>query len=123
MKVNHLDLQVSDIHAARAFFETNFGLRCTYTRGDQIAFLEDESGFSLGVSNLFNSPAPNYPPDFHLGFILKNAAEVEALYARFQANGIAMKHELAEGGPNLYFMCSGPDGIPVEVRAPKGAQS
>jgi catechol 2,3-dioxygenase-like lactoylglutathione lyase family enzyme len=123
MKINHLDLQVSDIHAARAFFETHFGLRCTYTRGNQIAFLEDDAGFSFGVSNLFNNPAPSYPPDFHFGFVLENAAEVEALYEKLKNSGIPMKHELAEGGPNLYFMCSGPDGIPVEVRAPKGGQS
>lgn len=47
MKLNHLDLQVSDIHAARAFFETHFGLRCVYTRRDEIALLEDDAGFSL----------------------------------------------------------------------------
>lgn len=82
MKLNHLDLQVSDIHAARAFFETHFGLRCSYTRRDEIALLEDDAGFSLGVSNLF-------------------------------------KHDLAKGGPNLFFMCVEPDGIPVEVRAPR----
>jgi hypothetical protein len=32
-----------------------------------------------------------------------------------------MKAELTKGGPNLYFTCIGPDGIPVEVSAPIAA--
>jgi catechol 2,3-dioxygenase-like lactoylglutathione lyase family enzyme len=30
MRLNHLDLWVSDVDAARAFFERFFGLRCRY---------------------------------------------------------------------------------------------
>lgn len=119
MKLNHLDLQVSDIHAARAFFETHFGLRCSYTRRDEIALLEDNAGFSLGVSNLFKNAAPTYPPDFHVGFVLEDAAQVEALYEQLKSASVVMKHDLTEGGPNLFFMCVGPGGIPVEVRAPR----
>ena len=119
MKFNHLDLQVSDVSAAQAFFETHFGLRCVHRRRDEIALLEDETGFSLGVSNLFGNAAPVYPPDFHVGFVLEDASEVEAIYERLKSAGVAMKHNLAQGGPNLFFMCVGPDGIPVEVRAPR----
>ncbi len=120
MKFNHLDLQVSDIHAARAFFEMHFGLRCPYARRDEIALLEDEIGFSLGLSNLTGQDAaPVYPPDFHVGFVLEDAAQVEALYARLQSVGVSMKYDLREWGPNLAFTCFGPDAIPVEVRAPR----
>lgn len=100
---------------------TNNGyrLRCSYARRDEIAFLEDDAGFSLGVSNLFKSPDPVYPADFHIGFVLEEAAQVEAMYEQFKSAGVGMKSELAEGGPNIYFMCVGPDNIPVEVRAPK----
>jgi len=118
MKFNHMDLQVSDVHAARTFFETHFGLRCVYARGDEIALLDDGSGFSFGVSNLFQSPAPLYPPDFHIGFVREDAAEVEAIYERLKAAGVVIRNALAQGGPNLYFTCLGPDRIPVEVRAP-----
>ena len=123
MKLNHLDLQVSDIHAARTFFETHFGLRCSYTRGNEIALLEDDIGFSLGLSNGLSSAAQSaaltYPPDFHIGFVLEDASQVESLYGRLQREGIAMKYTLREGGPNLFFTCFGPDGIAVEVRAPR----
>lgn len=118
MNVNHVDLQVSDIHAARAFFETHFGLRCAHIRRDEIALMEDDAGFALGLSNLFNSPPPVYPPDFHIGFVLERAAQVREAYERLKGAGVAMKYDLSQGGPNLFFTCFGPDKIPVEVRAP-----
>jgi hypothetical protein len=83
--------------------------------------LEDEAGFSLGVSNLFGSPAPAYPPDFHVGFVLETESQVRAQFERLTRAGVEMKADLAIGGPNLYFMCVGPDSIPVEVRAPRDA--
>ena len=120
MKLNHLNVQVSDIHTARTFFETHFGLRCSSTRRDEIAVMEDDIGFSLGLSNLMGrDTAAVYPPDFHVGFVLENAAQVEALFERLQSAGVPMKYDLREGGPNLYFTCSGPDGIPVEVSGPR----
>jgi catechol 2,3-dioxygenase-like lactoylglutathione lyase family enzyme len=118
LKLNHVDLQVSDVSTARRFFETFFGLRCTYQRAGQIALLEDEAGFSLGVSNLRGSPPPAYPPDFHVGFVLERTSDVRDVYARLRAAGVAMKFDLQEAGPNLAFQCVGPDSIPVEVRSP-----
>lgn len=121
MKLNHLDLQVSDVTRARAFFETHFGFKCTFQRKEQLAVLEDDEGFAFGVSNLFGSPPPVYPADFHIGFILENEAEVRRAFARLKAGGVEMKTDVSRGGPNVYFMCVGPDGIGIEVRAPADA--
>lgn len=119
MRLTHIDLHVTDVDAARSFFEEFFGLQCTYQRQKQIAFFTDETGFEFAVSNLFNSPPPTYPPDFHIGFILGRTSEVRELYERLKSSGIAMKLDLGVQGPNLVFQCVGPDSIPVEVRAPK----
>lgn len=118
MKLNHIDLQVSNVDSAREFFETHFGLRCTYQRSGQLALLEDDGGLELGVSNLRGLPPPAYPPDFHVGFVLERADDVRDAYERLQAGGVRIKMEPREGGPNLFFVIEGPDGIPVEVRAP-----
>jgi lactoylglutathione lyase len=118
MLLNHIDLQVSNVTAARAFFEGHFGLRCTYQRSEQIAILEDESGFCFGVSHLRSGPPPVYPPDFHVGFVLKDVRQVREIYFRIKAAGVGIKFDLQEAGPNLAFQCLGPDAIPVEVRAP-----
>jgi catechol 2,3-dioxygenase-like lactoylglutathione lyase family enzyme len=122
MKLNHVDLQVSDVDRAREFFESLFDFRCVFQRRAELAMLEDESGFSLGVSNLFNSALPPYPPDFHIGFVLDTEIEVRTQFRRLVDAGVPMKAELSIGGPNLYFMCIGPDSIPVEVRAPRDPQ-
>ena len=44
--------------------------------------------------------------------------EVRATYDRLKAANVALKTEVSRGGPNVYFMCVGPDGITVEGRAP-----
>ena len=119
MRLRHLDLQVSDVDAAREFFETYFGLKCTYQRQKQIAFFTDETGFEFAVSNLFNSPPPKYPPAFHVGFILDHTNQVREVYDRLQKAGVPIKLGLGVHAPNLVFQCTGPDSIPVEVRAPK----
>jgi catechol 2,3-dioxygenase-like lactoylglutathione lyase family enzyme len=122
MRLNHLDLQVSDVDRARDFFETHFDFRCVFQRRNELAALEDEAGFALGVSNLFGSPAPAYPPDFHIGFVLENESQVRVLFQRLSDAGVPMKTGLSFGGPNIYFMCEGPDGLPIEVRALRDAE-
>jgi catechol 2,3-dioxygenase-like lactoylglutathione lyase family enzyme len=119
MRLTHIDLQVSDVDTAREFFETHFGLRCTYQRQKQIAIFKDETGFEFAVSNLFNSPPPAYPTDFHIGFVLERTSDVRDVYERLKNAGVPMKLELGVHGPALAFQCLGPDLIPVEVRAPK----
>lgn len=119
MLLNHLDLQVSNIHDAVAFFETYFGLRCIYRREGQIALLQDDDGFQFGLSNLHNSPPPVYPPDFHIGFVQDNVHQVREIYERVKSAGVQIKFDLQEAGPNLVFMCLAPDSIQVEVWAPR----
>lgn len=117
MKLNHVDLQVTDLPGTRAFFETFFGLQCVYAR-TELALLQDEAGFELVLSNLSKATAVQYPPDFHIGFVLDDVEQVKEIYARVKAAGYAIKFELQQAGPSLAFQCWGPDALPVEVRAP-----
>lgn len=117
MNLNHIDLQVSEVEKSRRFFETFFNLSTTYQRESEIALLEDANGMLLGVSNLFGSPPPTYPPDFHVGFRLDDVEAVKAKYQEIKAAGVPIKYDLAIGGPALYFVCLAPDGIAVEVSA------
>jgi uncharacterized membrane protein len=99
MKLNHVDLQVTDADAAREFFERHFELRCVYRRAE-LALLEDDAGLQLGVSNLRHAPPPAYPPDFHVGFVLERAEDVRAIYDRLATAGVPIKMSPREGGPN-----------------------
>jgi len=114
MRRLHIDLQESDVDAAREFFEKFFGLRCTYQREKQIAFFTDETGFEFALSNLFNFPLPIYPVDFHAGCILDHTSQVREIYERLQKAGVKMKLDLGVQGPNFVFQCVGPDSIQLK---------
>lgn len=47
MKINHLNLTVTDVPAAREFLEAYFGLTCGGSRGDNFAAMFDDDGFVL----------------------------------------------------------------------------
>ncbi|HEY9639830.1 MAG TPA: VOC family protein [Coleofasciculaceae cyanobacterium] len=114
MKLNHLNLQVTDVQAARDFFETFFEFRCSYSRAE-LVILEDEAGFALAVSNLSGISNPQYPKDFHVGFRLDTVEEVKRLYDRLKNADIPINFDLQTAGPSLVFRCYGPDSILVEV--------
>jgi hypothetical protein len=63
----------------------------------------------------------SHGPDFHIGFVLENEEGVRAHHERLLEAGVPMKADLSIGGPNLYFVCIGPDAIPVEVSGPRDA--
>jgi len=117
MKLNHLDLHVTDLPTTRDFFETFFDFRCTYARSD-LAMLVDEAGFELAISNRSKATDVQYPSDFHIGFVVTDVTQVEAVYARIKEAGYAIPFELQKAGPSWAFQCVGPDGIHVEMRAP-----
>ena len=61
--------------------------------------MADDDGFAFGVSNLFDSAPPAYPPDFHIGFILPSEADVRATFERLTRANVEIKTELSVGGP------------------------
>ena len=46
MRLNHIDLVVSNVKENRAFFEKFFGFRCIVDRGDKLVVLTDRAGAS-----------------------------------------------------------------------------
>ena len=80
--------------------------------------LVDEASFELAISNLSKATTVQYPADFHIGFVITDVAQVEAIYARIQEAGYTISFDLQKAGPNLAFQCIGPTAIHVEVRVP-----
>jgi hypothetical protein len=58
----------------------------------------------------------------HIGFVLTGEADVRPVYEPLTAAGVEIKTERT-GGPNIYFMCVGPDGIVLDVQAPLGKRA
>lgn len=113
MKLNHLNLVVTDVAAAIRFFEDYFGFTCSEVKGDNlIAILRNDDDFTLVVMTSKEEQA--YPKAFHLGFMQETEAEVRAVYDQLKAGGIPVGQEprSIRGGYGFYFYF---DGIMIEV--------
>ncbi|WCB95878.1 hypothetical protein DSM104299_04629 [Baekduia alba] len=90
MRLNHLDLHVRDLDEAVTLFTGSLGFALVDRKADAIAILDDGEGFTLAVSDHTRfrgagAAPPAYPDGFHLGFLVAEAAEVDALHARLSA--------------------------------------
>ncbi|GAB3934810.1 VOC family protein [Larkinella terrae] len=116
MKLNHLNLCVPDVAEATAFFESIFHFQCLETKGkNMLAVLYGEDGFILVLSNLQKATEINYPPDFHLGFLVKEPEDVHEIYQRLLAAGVAVEREPRPIRGSLGFYFAGPGNVMIEV--------
>lgn len=90
MQLNHINLPVSDVATATAFFVKYFAFRLTATKGDgAIAVLENNENFVLVLMK--DKPATvnttHYPKAFHIGFLQPAEKAVTDLYEQLLAGG------------------------------------
>lgn len=93
MKLNHINLVVSNVKEATRFFEQNFDFTSTDVKGDYIvSILKGTDDFTLVVMAP-KEGAAIYPDAFHVGFMLQDEAEVNAQYEKLKRNGIEVGQE------------------------------
>ena len=120
MKLNHLDLQVSDVPAAARYFERYFDLEVRSNRESKaIAILGDREGFVL-VLQRFKAAGEAYPNGFHVGFVVDDVDTVRRVHSLVKAGGVRVS-DVIENGRGTMIYCDGPDGILVEVSCAKRA--
>jgi catechol 2,3-dioxygenase-like lactoylglutathione lyase family enzyme len=118
MKLNHLDLQVSDVPGAVAYFERYFDLEVQSNRDSKaIAILSDRHGFVL-VLQRFKGKGEAYPEGFHIGFLVDDVDTVHRVHAKVEADGVKVSDVIANNRGTMIY-CSAPDGILVEVSCPR----
>jgi catechol 2,3-dioxygenase-like lactoylglutathione lyase family enzyme len=96
MNLNHLNLTVPNVAAARSFFERHFNFKCVDVKGDNmLVVLNDDNGFIFTLmSETFNKNGLcNYPQNFHFGFILDSKEEVSNLYEQLKGQGVHLENE------------------------------
>jgi hypothetical protein len=79
MRLNHIDIAVNDVSAARAFLETYFDLHCIAERGT-VAIMRDDAGVIVALSNFGHAKEVTYPKEFHVGFFQNTSQK----YLKFQ---------------------------------------
>jgi catechol 2,3-dioxygenase-like lactoylglutathione lyase family enzyme len=117
MHLNHLNLPVADLAAARTLFEDLFGFQLLDQRGDVIASLTDDNGFTLVLANAarFGGETPRYPNTFHIGFILDQRENIDQMYDRVSAAGITPDHRPRRQHGSYGFYFTALDGILFEI--------
>nr|WP_294859764.1 VOC family protein [uncultured Fluviicola sp.] len=93
MKLNHINLVVSNVEEATRFFEQNFDFASVEIKGDHIiSIMKGTDDFTLVIMAPKEGKA-NYPDAFHVGFMLDNESEVIAQYEKLKNNGIEVGQE------------------------------
>ena len=117
MILNHLNLAVSDVQQARAFLVKYFGLDPQGKPGnDNIAFLRDDNGLVLTLTNFNPGAEVKYPGAFHIGFIQEGPEEVDEINRRLREDGFEVDPPARiHGSWTFYFLA--PGGFVVEVLA------
>jgi catechol 2,3-dioxygenase-like lactoylglutathione lyase family enzyme len=122
MHLNHVNLPVTNVAAARSFFERFLGFETVRAGGDALAILDDGYGTTLVLMNVGRldaardgSEPPVYPAGFHVGFIVDSRTEVDGVYARLAAAGHPLDHEPRRQHGSYGFYVTALDGILFEV--------
>jgi lactoylglutathione lyase len=114
MKLNHLNLTVSNVLEAHRFLEKHFGLKGLGGKpSEAMGFLSDDNGMVLSLFRAKGGEV-KYPAGFHVGFVQESEAQVDQINQRLREDGIEVpKPSRMHGSWTFYFKA--PGGFTVEV--------
>jgi lactoylglutathione lyase len=112
MKLNHLNLTVTEVAETRKLFETYFGFTGLKELGnDKFIVLFGEDGFVL---TLMRGAQVRYPETFHIGFIQESEERVNEINRHLKEDGFDVNPPgKSHGAWTFYFRA--PGGITIEV--------
>src|SRR5215510_4243630 len=89
MKLNHLNLTVTDVIATRRFLEKYFGLRAREGARENPGFdvLFNDHGLVLTLIQGRKGVEIRYPETFHIGFIQESKERVNEINRRLKDDG------------------------------------
>ena len=118
MKLNHLNLTVTDVPESRQFLEKYFGLRAM-GGNNNISLLSDDNGMVLTLTSMKvgRETEVKYPATFHIGFAQASAEQVNEINQRLKDDGFDVPAPSRQHGSwTFYFLA--PGGFTIEVLGP-----
>jgi len=117
MKLNHLNLSVTNVPETRSFMEKYFGM-IDGGGNNNIAFLRDDNGMVLTLTSakVGGETEVKYPATFHVGFIQENENRVNEINAQLKADGYDVPPPSRQHGSWTFYFSS-PGGFTIEVLA------
>jgi lactoylglutathione lyase len=118
MKLNHLNLTVTNPVETQEFLAKYFGLKPRGKANQNMAFLSDDNGMVLSLMNVKIGKESNvrYPATFHVGFIQESEEEVNQINRRLKADGFDVPPPSRQHGSWTFYF-DAPGGFTVEVMA------
>ena len=112
MKLNHLNLTVTDVPETRKLFERYFGFTGLEKGGnDNFDIVFDDNGLVL---TLMKGGEVSYPETFHIGFVQANEERVNVINQRLKDDGFDVEPpKRFHGSWTFYFRTAG--GLTIEV--------
>jgi lactoylglutathione lyase len=114
VRLNHVNLTVTDVPAAARFLETYFGLEGMGGNAG-MAFLTDEDGFVLTLMKARRADPPAYPSTFHIGFFIESEDRVDEINRRLREDGFDVAPPTRTHAYGFYVEAAG--GFTVELGA------
>ena len=115
MKLNHINLTVTDVKEASDFLVKYFGMRSM--GGNQgMGFLTDDPDGWGFVLTLMKGSQGTYPGNFHIGFFIDGKETVDKLHQRLKQDGFDAPAP-EDTGHSYGFYVKAPGGFTVEVGA------
>jgi lactoylglutathione lyase len=118
MKLNHINLTVTDVQEASDFLIKYFGMQ-NMGGNKGMGFLTDEEdgwGFVLTLMKTGKETQAKYPGNFHIGFFIGGKDTVDELYRRLEEDGFDVPAP-EDTGHSYGFYVQAPGGFTVEVGA------
>jgi lactoylglutathione lyase len=112
VRLNHLNLTVTDVLVARDFLERYFGLR-SMAGNAGMAFLSDDDGFVLTLMKAGKATEVAYPGNFHVGFFVESDEIVDEVNSRLKDDGFDVAPPEQHHAYTFYI--EAPGGFTVEL--------
>lgn len=95
MRINHMNLVVTDVAKAIELFENHLGFTCIENRKDMVGVLTNEDKFVLifWSAKLNKSATVSYPENFHIGFYQEDQEAVRRIYEALKMSGVELTFE------------------------------
>lgn len=115
MKLNHVNLTVDDVPAAREFLQSYFGMRPAGEGHKNFDMLLDDDGLVLTLMGVGASNTVSYPRTFHIGFLQPSESDVDEINRRLEEDGFDVEAPSRAHGA-WAFSFEAPGGFKIGVR-------
>ena len=114
MKLNHLNLTVTNPLETQKFLQKYFDLQPMGKGNNKMAFLSDDNGMVVGLFHPGQDAEVKYPGSFHIGFIQETDEKVNEINRRLKEDGFDVPAPSRQHGSwTFYFLA--PGGFTIEV--------